>query len=81
MTIDPTTRAGFQEIAGAFGRDVAWERRIAAYERFIERDGFFRWHSLRWERAKAQAEFERNWERDNAATIAEFPELLASSTV
>lgn len=63
--IDATTKAGFLEIASAFGREKAHELRIAAYEARIEANMGFRWFSRRWEKARDYAIFERDYERAN----------------
>jgi hypothetical protein len=65
QVIDPTTRSGFLEIASAAGRERAHECRIAAYEHLAERDGHFRWHGVKWQRALSRAQFELAYERAN----------------
>ena len=47
QVIDPTTKAGFDEIAEAFGRDAAHDARIKALEARVEAAGSFRWHDRR----------------------------------
>lgn len=75
--LDMTTRAGFDEIASAFGRERAWEARIAALEAKVEESRDFRWFSLRWERALRNAQFERDWERANPEAAATLRQAYA----
>ncbi len=45
--IDPTTKAGFDEIAASHGREAAHNARIAALRARVEAAGSFRWHDRR----------------------------------
>lgn len=61
--LDPCTGEGFREIAEAFGKEKAWEARIARLEQKIAHTQWFRWHSRRWERALVDAKFQLDWLR------------------
>lgn len=44
QVIDPTTKAGFDEIAASHGREAAHNARIAALKARVEAASGFRWH-------------------------------------
>jgi hypothetical protein len=68
--IDATTKSGFLALAAAFGRDRAWETRIAQFEARYERDKDFRWHGDKWRKAADAARFERDYEATHPADCA-----------
>lgn len=65
VAIDPTTKAGFIEIASAYGRDAAHTARIAILRQRAQVASMILWHDRMANARLGAALFEQAWEQRN----------------